>query len=107
MNKPAFKNIGVELIWIISILIVSILCVTLFVGLDGISIRTFDVSISDTYFVVTRFHIILIFFILIGFSTYLAKSLIEKFKNKSSTLVFSVLAIFFCLIIGFILWKIP
>lgn len=99
-NKNDYK-ITVELIWLLSVFIMSTICLGFLIGFNNLtSNETYDISIFDTYVVIKSFDLAIYLFLLLGLVTYLVKVVVRKFSHKLSNTILLLLT----LCIMFTIW---
>ncbi len=84
------KNNKTEVIWLISIFIISLLIGSQLFGLKNFISWGVDINIHDTYFVIDSINSFLSLTFLLIFITFLPKIIIQKFENLFSNFTFLV-----------------
>jgi len=102
-SRGMIKKVIEELIWILIVIVISIICLGLLIGLNNVvSNDAYDISIFDIYFVIKPFDLAIYLFILLGFATYFVKVVVKKFSHEPS----NIILLLFTTSILFTIWSI-
>lgn len=82
------KKIVIEIIYILLIFMVATITTGIPIGFSSLfSSKIFDLSIIDSYFVMSASQLTFYLFLIIGFVAYLIRAISQQFKKEISTVV--------------------